>query len=145
MKKLTIEKSFEIDSSKEVLWNLLTDLESAKQWLNEFHEGTTVDTDWNVGSKVVWKDGHGDVGASGRVAAFQENKLIVVEFPTEDNPHDDTEGSWDDYTERFELSDGNGKTVFSIKAGPIPEQHYAMHLSFREKAANKIVEMAESK
>jgi hypothetical protein len=52
----------------------LVDREKVKQWASAFSEGTTIETNWSIGSEVIWKDGEGNIGAKGIVQLFDPRK-----------------------------------------------------------------------
>ncbi len=69
-----IEKSVFISAIPGVVWHMLTDLSSMRQWMGEPEMKLEVMTDWKTGSSIVIKGFHH--------VAF-ENKGTVLKF----NPH----------------------------------------------------------
>ena len=58
-----------INAPREKVWNALWDEDNYRKWTTVFSEGSTVETDWKKGSKVLFTDGKG----SGMVSEIADN------------------------------------------------------------------------
>lgn len=84
-----IHFSIDINASRARIWDILWSAETYPVWTSVFTEGSTVETDWQEGSKVLFHDGKGN-GMSSRIdrlipgshLAFQH--LAVVKDGVED-------------------------------------------------------------
>lgn len=136
----TIKKHLEVNGTAEKLWEILTTPEYVKQWANAFSEGTYVETDWQKGSEVLWKDKDGNVGARGTVEISNKPTLLKVLFPDEQ----ETERTARPYTETYAISDdGKGKAMLSIDAGPLALKHVKTHEPLWDNAIAGIKQLAE--
>lgn len=50
----TIEKSIKINAPKEKVWEVLVNNDLNQTWYAVFSEGTFAETDWKIGSKVIF-------------------------------------------------------------------------------------------
>jgi len=64
------EKSIVINASKRNIWEVLTEDQYTRNWYAEFCTGSHAETDWQVGSKAIFKDASG----SEMVTKITENK-----------------------------------------------------------------------
>ena len=141
MDKQTIHKTVLVTASASKVWEVLIDPTLIKQWGNAFSEGTYVETDWSLGSEVVWKDAEGVVGAKGIVEINQKASLLKVAFYDEIDSKPPTPTG--EYSEIFRLSERGDKTLLTIEAGPLEEKFISMHSPLWEKAVLKIKALAE--
>ena len=74
-----IEKSITIDAPAEKVWEVLFTQEINKIWFAEFSQGTQAYTDWQVGSKAVFKD-DSESGIFGKIAVNKLNEEMVIEY-----------------------------------------------------------------
>lgn len=136
-----ITKTVEIDAPKSKVWDVITDTAKVNQWANAFSEGTYVETDWQPGSQVLWKDASGDAGANGRIMANNKDEKLHMQY------YDDVNAAADaplgEYHEIFALNELGGKTVLTINAGPLPQMYYSKHEPLWTKAVEAIKQMAE--
>ncbi len=71
MERKTINKSIVLNAPKEKVWNILLDDTLSRIWYGEFGAGSHLETDWQIGSRLVMMDNTG----SGLVGRVIENKL----------------------------------------------------------------------
>jgi uncharacterized protein YndB with AHSA1/START domain len=105
-KAFVAEKSVSIDAPAAAVWQALTDPEKVREYMH----GTTIATDWNVGSPITWSgDWKGkSYEDKGEVLAFEPDKLLSTTYwssmsGTEDKPENY-------YTVTYAL-DANGATT----------------------------------
>lgn len=141
VEKDTIKNTMEIDASPERVWDVLTQPGYAKQWGSEFGEGTHVETDWKVGSEVLWKDKDGNIGAKGVVEVNDRPFILKVAFYDDVNSPAGTPIG--EYSETYKLAEENGKTILSTEAGLLPIQHVKIHAPLWDKALAKMKAIGE--
>lgn len=110
-----------IRAPKETVWNTLWSDHTYRQWTAPFAEGSSAQTDWQKGSKVLFLDGKG----SGMVSMIDENipnrfmgikHLGIVKDGVEDLESDEVKqwaGSYENYT----LEETNGQTQVHVEMG----------------------------
>ena len=57
MEKVTF--NIAIDAPREKVWETLWNDSSYREWTSVFSEGSKVETDWQIGGKVLFLDGQG--------------------------------------------------------------------------------------
>lgn len=133
-----ILKSIEINVSPEQVWQILVSLDAVTKWAEAFSAETVVESDFKVGSSIVWKDHTGAIGASGIVSAREDAKQLEFTYRDES-----TANFADDYKERFALTSKHGKTTLMIFAGPLAKKYVKTHSPLWDKALAKIKNLAE--
>ncbi len=73
-----IQKSITIQAPKEVVWDVLLQDESYRKWTVAFSEGSYAETDWQEGSRVLFKDGSGH-GLVSKIRVHKPNEYISIE------------------------------------------------------------------
>ena len=141
MRDLMIEKTIDINAPASKVWEVLVHPDWLKRWASAFSEGTYAESDWEPGSEVLWKDKEGSTGAKGKVVANEPFKLLKVAFY--DDVHADSGDALGRYSETYNLIQTDGKTTFSIVAGPLPEEHFRLHDPLWEQAMEKIKFLGE--
>jgi uncharacterized protein YndB with AHSA1/START domain len=126
-------KTIEINAPVEQVWQMLVTLEAVTNWAQSFSEGTVVESDFQEGSPIVWKNHKGEIGASGVVSERIENQKLVFYY---------VDGE-ETYTEEFELTSKDGKTVLTAKSGPLARLWAKVHDPQWDKALRKIAEGVE--
>lgn len=118
MEKLFVDKSIEIESSLSAVWKAITEQENTVQWAKEFSSGGPsfhIESDWEMGSPVLWKGEDGSVIVEGNVTALEKNNLLrftVFDVRSFERPLVTDE---DGIT--FRLTAENGKIILTIKQG----------------------------
>ncbi len=70
MTALEIRKSIEVDAPAATLWKILTD----NQFIQQYMFGCVADTDWKVGSPLLWKG-----AADGKL--YVKGKIVSIDAP----------------------------------------------------------------
>ncbi len=107
-----------IKAPKEKLWNILWGKGSYEQWTAVFAEGSTADTDWQEGSRVLFHDGKGD-GMVARIAKRRDNEFMGLQhLGMVIKGQEITEGpevdSWKGAEENYTLTEDNGSTHLQV-------------------------------
>jgi len=76
MKKLYVERSIEIDASPSRVWEVLTKPQFTQKWAGEFGAAGPIDSNWTLGSMVLWRNAKGEVYVRGNVTAVSPLKLL---------------------------------------------------------------------
>jgi uncharacterized protein YndB with AHSA1/START domain len=138
---ITINDSIEINAQPETVWNLLTDQEKVKQWAAAFSEGTTVETSWEIGSEVIWRDGDGNIGAKGIVKVFEPHKKLHVRYY--DDASAEQGAPLGDYSEVFIIHGNNSNSHLNIEAGPVMKKYGLIQQPMWKDALESIKALAE--
>ena len=141
LEKRMIRKSVQVNAPVAQVWKVLIDPIYTKQWGNAFHEGTYVQTDWTIGSEVLWRDKEGGVGAKGIVVENDSRSLLKVTFF--DEVDSSSEIPLGEYSETYQLSEDQEGTMLLLEAGPLGKEEIDLHTSLWEKAIMKIKALAE--
>ena len=67
MKKLYVENSIEIAASPARVWQVLTLPAWTQKWAREFGATGPIDSNWAIGSTVLWRNAQGEVYVRGNV------------------------------------------------------------------------------
>ena len=141
-----IKKSVEINASNDKVWNVLILDEYNREWYSAFSEGTHAETDWKVGSKVVFFDKSKD-GMIGKIIENEPGKSLVIEYDgvimqgLEDYDSEvakKVKGGQESYI----LTDVDGATNLAISSDMDPE-YYEMMSEQWDVALDKIKTLAE--
>src|SRR5262245_18552073 len=78
MSRLFVEKSIEINSPVSKVWEVLTVSKYTAEWAPDFNGGAPfrIESDWQPGSSVVWKDKDNKTVVEGNVTALEPGKLL---------------------------------------------------------------------
>lgn len=118
MPKLFVDKKIEINASATKVWEAITKRESSDQWALEFSSGGPqfhIESDWNLGSPVLWKGENGISIVEGIVTVFDQNKFLrFTVFDVRSSQKIDANEE-DGIT--FELAEENGETTLHILQG----------------------------
>jgi uncharacterized protein YndB with AHSA1/START domain len=117
MAKLFAEKSIEIQASARRVWDVLTTRDSTAEWASEFTAGGPslhIESDWSVGSRVLWKDRKEHVFVEGIVTAAQPHALL--RFTVFDGRGERPPASPEDGI-TYKLTEREGTTVLWVSEG----------------------------
>lgn len=80
MPKFFVEKAIEINAPTSKVWDILTSPEHTSEWAFENSGGTEfhIESDWTLGSPVLWKAQDGKVIVGGNVTAVEPNTSCVL-------------------------------------------------------------------
>lgn len=141
VEKDIIKKEITINAAKEKVWDILLNKDAVKSWVSAFGEGTYVDTTWQKGTEVLWKDKEGNVGAKGIIEKNIPASLLKVAFYDEIETKENT--PLGEYYESYALLPLDDKTLLKIEAGPLPRKHVLLHAPLWDKAIENIKALAE--
>jgi uncharacterized protein YndB with AHSA1/START domain len=116
MPKLFVEKTIEINAPASKVWDVLTSPEHTREWAPEFSGGAAfhIESDWKLGSPVLWKGQDGNVIVEGKVTALEPNTFLrftVFDVRGEKPPVTEEDGI------TYELTEHAGKTTFRLFQG----------------------------
>lgn len=149
MNKLFVDKTIEINAPAFKVWDAITKSENTNEWALEFSSGGpqfNIESNWEIGSPVLWKGQNGTVIVEGNVTAAEQNKLLRftvfdVRSP-EKLPVTDEDGI------TFQLSEESGKTTLRILQGDFSvmtdgEKYCGLTAEIWDKVLPKVKELAE--
>ena len=117
MSRLYVDKSVEIDASSARVWEVLTSEVLTRDWASEFSAGGPqihIESDWTIGSPVLWKDQRGRLVVEGSVTAAELHRLLrYTVFDVE--ARRPSVGPDDGIT--YTLTERGGKTVLWVSQG----------------------------
>ncbi|WP_207434350.1 SRPBCC family protein [Sabulibacter ruber] len=147
METLQIKKDIAINASPEKVWDVLTRDELVRLWYASFSEGAYAETDWQEGSKVVFKDETNN-GMVARVVSNKPHELLAVEYEgLLSNGQEDTTSeeakAVQGGRETYQLTQKDGITQMAISTDMTPE-YYEMMSTAWDSALAKIKELAEN-
>lgn len=136
-----------INAPKEKVWDILWNGDNYSKWTSVFAEGSTVQTDWKEGSKVLFLDGQGK-GMVSSIAANKPNEYMSFKhLGIVDNGVEDTESEqvkeWAGAEENYTLKEANGKTELIIDLD-INDTFKDYFENTFPKALEKVKELAEA-
>ena len=116
MEKLFVNKTIEINAPVSKVWNALTKREFTDQWASEFTGGAEfhIESDWTLGSPVLWTGQNGNVIVQGNVTALEPEKFLrftVFDVYVEKPPVTEEDGI------TYKLTKQDGKTLLKISQG----------------------------
>jgi uncharacterized protein YndB with AHSA1/START domain len=118
MQKLFVNKSIKINAPASRVWDVLTNSKHTRRWANEFSDGRShivIDSDWKIGSPVLWKGEDGQTIVEGSVTAREPNQLLRFTAVDLRNATRPKSGRRDGIT--FRLSERNGRTTLDVLQG----------------------------
>jgi uncharacterized protein YndB with AHSA1/START domain len=117
MKKLFVCQSIEIQAPTSKVWAVLTRPEYTDQWSNAFAGGTAfhIQSDWMLGSPVLWKDPEGRTIVEGNVTAFEPDRLLRFTAFDVRSPERQTIHEEDGIT--YKLMQKDGKLTLHLMQG----------------------------
>jgi uncharacterized protein YndB with AHSA1/START domain len=149
MKKLFINKSIEINAPASKVWDVLTKPQFVDQWAAEFSSSgpkISVESDWKLGSPVLWKDESGKIAVEGKVLMLEPNKKLhysVIDVEMGEVPTmDETDGI------TYLLAGHAGSTKFSVVHGDFGkfgegQKYYDMTAPVWDRILPKVKKLAE--
>jgi hypothetical protein len=144
MEKHTFKIS--IDAPREIVWDVLWNDATYREWTSVFSSGSRAESDWKEGSKVLFLDGKGDgmvsMIASKRAPSFMSFKHHgEVRNGVEDLDSEKVK-SWSGATENYTLKTVNGKTELIVDID-LSEEFKDYFLETFPKALEKVKSIAE--
>jgi len=116
MSKLFVDKTIEISAPIAQVWDVLTRREMTGKWASEFTGGAPfyIESEWKLGSPVLWKDQNGNVVVEGTVTALEPYRLLrftVFDVRSEKPVVTEEDGI------TYRLSEEGGKTMLQVRQG----------------------------
>jgi uncharacterized protein YndB with AHSA1/START domain len=117
MAKLFVDQSIEISAPASKVWQVLTLRKHTAQWAPEFVNDSSqfsIESDWKLGSAVLWKGQDDNVVVEGNVTALVPNEILrftVFDVRSERQPVSEEDGI------TYRLSEQNGKTTLQVLQG----------------------------
>src|SRR5215510_4782165 len=116
MSRLFVDQSIEMNSPASRVWEVLTVPGYTAEWASEFNGGEPfhIESDWELGSPVFWKDKNGKTIVEGNVTAVEPQKLLrftVFDVRSERPAVTQEDGI------TFQLLEKDGKTVLQVLQG----------------------------
>lgn len=147
MKILQIAKQITINAPAEKVWTALFDNHLNKAWLGCFSEGCYAETDWQLGSKVIFgnKDGNGIVG---KITTRNYLKQLAITFNGFiSNNQEDTKSEmaklYNGAGESYTLTASENSTILAISSD-MGADYYEQMLAAWDEALAKIKSIAEA-
>src|SRR5947209_5916927 len=147
MEKLFVEKSIKINAPASRVWDALTRPEFTDQWALEFSGGAEfhIESDWKLGSPVLWTGQDGSVIVQGNVTALEPQKFLrftAFDVRGEKPPVTDEDGI------TYELTEQNGKTLLKVSQGDFStmaegEKYRDMSAEIWDRVLAKVKALAE--
>jgi uncharacterized protein YndB with AHSA1/START domain len=147
MAKLFVNKTIEIDAPIVHVWDVLTIREMTGKWASEFTGGAPfyIESEWKMGSPVLWKDQNGAVIVEGTVTALELYTLLrftVFDVRSEKPAVTDEDGI------TYRLSEQGGNTTLQVRQGDFSgmvegEKFHRMSEEVWERVLPKVKELAE--
>ena len=108
-----------IDAPREKVWHILWDDTTYRDWTSVFSPGSTVETDWKEGSRILFLDDKKD-GMVSRIARKVDNEFMSFQHLGEVHNGVEDTGSekvkkWAGASENYTLTDINGKTELTVE------------------------------
>jgi uncharacterized protein YndB with AHSA1/START domain len=150
MKKLFVDKSIEIEAPPSKVWAAITDPENTDEWAAEFSGGADrfhLESDWKLGSPVLWKGDDGKVAVEGNVTALEPNKLL--RFTVFDKTLMERSAVTDEDGITFEMKKNDGHTTLHVTQGDFSvikdgQKYRDMSDEVWDRVLPKVKELAET-
>ena len=147
MEKDLLKITTAINAPKEKVWHVLLDDATYRQWTSVFHPGSYAETDWQQGSKALFKTPEGD-GLVSKIILNKPFEIISIEHMgiLKDGKEDvDSEAvsAWQGFKETYRLTPNGNKTDLTIEQDILKEQAEWFADTW-QKALLKVKELAES-
>jgi uncharacterized protein YndB with AHSA1/START domain len=148
MPSLYVQRSVEIDAPAMTVWDVLTRREFNSQWAPEFTSGSPfyIDSTWETGITVRWKDAEGRVLVEGQVMAREPHKLLRFTVLDVNDSSGYQPREEDGIT--YRLWEKNGRTTLDIMQGdfslmPDGAKYHELTAKTWERVLPKIKKLAE--
>ena len=133
-----------INASRQRVWDILWGEDTYPEWTSVFSEGSTVETDWKEGSKVLFLDGKG----AGMVSKIESKKTPeFMSFKHLGEVRDGVENvspevDWYGSMENYSLKESNGKTTLEVEMD-VTDEFKDFFMEKQPQALQKVKELAE--
>lgn len=148
MKTKQIKKSIDVKAPREKVWDVLMNEKFTKQWYAAFSESTHAQTDWRVGSKVVFVDNNKS-GVFGKIIVNKPSEEVAIEYEGivangKEDYDSEIARAFKGAIERYKLAGTNGSTHVDIEVD-MGEPYYDSMSAAWDKALQHIRKLAEGK
>src|SRR3974390_2407245 len=147
MSKLFVDKTIEINAPIAKVWVVLTRREKTGEWASEFSGGAPfyIESEWKLGSPVLWKDQNGTIIVEGTVTALEPFTLLRF---TVFDVHSDRPVVSEEDGISYRLSEQGGKTTLQVRQGDFSgmadaEKFHRMSEEIWERVLPKVKALAE--
>src|SRR5260370_26748220 len=147
MLNVFVEKTIEINAPASKVWDVLTNPEQTSEWAPEFAGGAEfhIESDWKLGSPVLWKGQDGNVIVEGNVTALEPHTFLrftVFDVRGEKPPVTEKDGI------TYELTEHADKTTFRLVQGDFSvmaegEKYHRLSAEGCERVLPKVKVLAE--
>ena len=146
MEKKSINKTIQIEATKQKVWDVLLEDATYRQWTSVFSPGSHAVGGWDEGSKVHFLDGEGR-GLVSTVKVHKPAEVISIEhIGVIDKGKEDFESEeakkWTGSLETYRVSESGGKTKLDIEMDITPEFEEYMNKTW-DKALELVKEISE--
>lgn len=149
MPKLFVDKTIVINAPAAKVWAALTQPELTDQWASVFSGGAEfhIESEWKLGSAVLWKGKDGSVIVEGGVTAMEPNKLLRFTVADVRSSEKLTFSEEDGIT--YKLSEENGVTTLHLLQGDFAmmtdgEKYCRLSAEIWDRVLPKIKELSEN-
>ncbi len=142
-----LKYSISIDAPKEKVWDVLWNDATYNQWTTFFSPTSSFKTDWKVGGETRFVDMNSGNGMYSSIKELKENELVnfvhlgMIKDGIIDTKSDEVK-DWAGITERYELTENNGKIQLNVETQTSEDYVDFMNQGF-EKGLNKVKELSE--
>lgn len=134
-------KSIQINASLKEIWDVI--LHPNHEWAKAFGSGALAETDWKQGSKIIWKDLEGNIGANGIIEILDPEKHLQLHYYDDLDPNTDT--PLGEYYEHFRLTpQTDGSVLLKVETGKLSKFYLNTQAPMWAKALEMIKEKAEN-
>jgi uncharacterized protein YndB with AHSA1/START domain len=117
--EISVTRSLEIGASLARVWEVLTRPEWTSQWAAEFGAAGPIESTWESGSPVRWRNAKGDVYVEGHVTEVVPGQLLRFTVRDVANPRlrPSSGRAEDEITQSYRLAGAGDRTVLSTTHG----------------------------
>ena len=150
MNALIAKKSTTIAAPASRVWAVLTRPDLTSEWSNLFGASGPIESDWKLGSDVLWKNADGVVYVSGRVTDAKPGRLLRFTVRSTEKDKQPLSGRpEDDITQTYALTETSGQTTLAIEHGDFRllaggEEIYSAVMTGWDTVLEKLKALAES-
>ena len=143
----TIKKSIDIDAPKEKVWEVLLLDKYTLRWYAAFSPGSHAETDWQIGSKAIFKDNSNE-GLVGTIVVNRPAEVISIDYQGvvskgQEDYDSDLAQAINGCCETYRLLDKDGLTQLAINLDMGAEYFDIMSAAW-DKALQQIKEFSEA-
>jgi uncharacterized protein YndB with AHSA1/START domain len=140
VEKDVFTKSVSIKAGAAAIWDII--LNPNHDWANAFGGGALAETDWKQGSRIVWTDLQGNIGANGIIEILDPEKHLQLHYYDDLDPNTNT--PLGEYYEHFWLTPTDDGTELRVETGRLQKFYLNTQIPMWEDALERIREKAEN-